>query len=171
MTARSATAPLPPVMTVGFVGWLRKNLFSTWRNSVVTVVLGVLLAWMVVNLGSWVIVEADWTVIISRVPLYIVGLYPYEGYWRLAICLLLISVLMGMAWRSWPNAARRFAFAFGAIMLFVGVFPHEMATLHRVMLLLNLPAIGLGYVLTPSATQASPKRLESIAGGRLADVP
>ena len=170
MTARSATAPLPPVMTVGFVGWLRKNLFSTWRNSVVTVVLGVLLAWMVVNLGSWVIVEADWTVIISRVPLYIVGLYPYEGYWRLAICLLLISVLMGMAWRSWPNAARRFAFAFGAIMLFVGVFPHEMATLHRVMLLLNLPAIGLGYVLTPSATQASPKRLESIAGGRLADV-
>ena len=167
MIARAA-APLPPVTTIGYVGWLRKNLFSSWGNGVVTVLLGVLLAGMVVKLGSWILVEADWTVIVSRVPLYIVGLYPYEGYWRLAICLLLISVLLGMAWRAWPNAARRFALAFGAIMLFVGVFPHEMAPLHRVLLLLNLPAIGLGYVLTPSATQAS--RLESIAGGGLSAV-
>ena len=108
MIARAA-APLPPVTTIGYVGWLRKNLFSSWGNGVVTVLLGVLLAGMVVKLGSWVLVEADWTVIVSRVPLYIVGLYPYEGYWRLAICLLLISVLLGMAWRAWPNAARRFA--------------------------------------------------------------
>ena len=169
MTARAA-APLPPATTIGYVGWLRKNLFSSWGNGVVTVLLGVLLAWMVVNLGGWVFVEADWTVIVSRVPLYIVGLYPYEAYWRLAISLLLVSVLLGMSWRTWPNAARRFAFAFGAIMLFVGVFPHEMAPLHRALLLLNLPAIGLGYVLTPRAEQASPGRLEALAGGALSPV-
>ena len=169
MTARAA-APLPPATTIGYVGWLRKNLFSSWGNGVVTVLLGVLLAWMVVNLGSWVFVEADWTVIVSRVPLYIVGLYPYEAYWRLEICLLLVSILLGMSWRVWPNAARRFAFAFGAIMLFVGVFPHEMAPLHRALLLLNLPAIGLGYVLTSRAAEASPGRLEALAGGALSPV-
>ncbi len=170
MTARAAPAPLPPVTTVGLVGWLRKNLFSSWGNGVVTVVLAVVLSWFVVNLGGWVLVEADWTVIVSRAPLYIVGLYPYEGYWRLALCLLLISVLLGMSWRAWPNAARRFAFAFGAIMLFVGIFPHEMAPLHRALLLLNLPAIGLGYLLTPRPADAGPGRLEAMAGGSLTPV-
>ena len=168
MTARAAPAPLPPATTVGLQGWLRQNLFSSRGNSVVTVLLAVVLAWFVFNLGRWVFVEADWTVIISRAPLYIVGLYPYEGYWRLCICLLLISVLLGMSWRAWPNAARRFAFGFGAVMLFVGVFPHEMAPEHRALLLLNLPAIGLGYVLTPRPADASPGRLEAIAGGTLA---
>ena len=165
MTARAAPAPLPPATTVGLQGWLRQNLFSSRVNGVVTVGLVVLLAWFVFNLGRWVIVEADWTVIISRAPLYIVGLYPYEGYWRLCICLLLISVLLGMSWRAWPNAARRFAFGFGAVMLFVGVFPHEMAPDHRALLLLNLPAIGLGYVLTSRPAEASPGRLEAITGG------
>ena len=167
MTARAAPAPLPPATTVGVVGWLRKNLFSSRGNGVVTVLLAVLLAWVVVNLGIWVLVEADWTVIISRAPLYIVGLYPYEGYWRLATCLLLISVLLGMSWRAWPGPARRFAFAFGAVMLFVGVFPHEMAPEHRALLLLNLPFIGLGYVLTPRPAEAHPGRLEAMAGGAL----
>ena len=167
MTARAAPAPLPPVTTVGLLGWLRKNLFSSLGNSVVTVALAILLAWFLFNLGSWVFVEADWTVIISRVPLYIVGLYPYEGYWRLTLCLLLISVLLGMSWRAWPNAARRFAFAFGAIMLFVGVFPHEMAPAHRALLLFNLPFIGLGYLLTPRPAEASPGRLEAMAGATL----
>lgn len=170
MTARAAPAPLPPVTSVGLIGWLRKNLFSSLGNGIVTVVMAIVLAWFVVNLGTWVFVEADWTVIISRVPLYIVGLYPYEGYWRLALCLLLISVLLGMSWRAWPNAARRFAFAFGAVMLFVGVFPHEMAPDHRALLLLNLPFIGLGYVLTPRPAEASPGRLESIAGDALSPV-
>ena len=96
------------------------------------------------------------------------GLYPYEGYWRLCICVLLISVLLGMSWRAWPKAARRFAFGFGAVMLFVGVFPHEMAPVHRALLLLNLPFIGLGYVLTPRPADALPGRLEAMAGNALA---
>ena len=166
MTARVA-APLPPATTVGPVGWLRQNLFSSRANSVVTVVVAVLLIWIAVNLGAWIVVEADWTVIVSRVPLYIVGLYPYEAYWRLMICLLLISVLLGMSWRAWPGAARRFALAFGAIMLFVGVFPHEMAPLHRALLLLNLPAIVLGSMLTPRTEESGPGLLEALAGGAL----
>ncbi len=169
MTARVA-APLPPATTIGPVGWLRKNLFSSPSNSVVTVVMAILLAWIVVNLGAWVVVQADWTVIVSRVPLYIVGLYPYEAYWRLTICLLLISVLLGMTWRAWPDTARRFAYGFGAIMLFVGVFPHEMAPVHRALLLLNLPAIGLGYMLTPRAGESGPGLLEAIAGGALSSM-
>ncbi len=169
MTTRVA-APLPPATTIGPVGWLRQNLFSSPVNSAITVVMGVLLAWIVVNLGAWVVVEADWTVIVSRVPLYIVGLYPYEAYWRLAICLLLIGVLLGMSWRAWPDTARRFAIGFGAIMLFVGVFPHEMAPLHRAFLLLNLPAIVLGYMLTPRDEESGPGLLEALAGGALSSM-
>ena len=113
MTARAAPAPLPPATTVGLQGWLRQNLFSSLGQQRRHDRLGGRAcpgSWS--TWAAWVFVEADWTVIISRVPLYIVGLYPYEGYWRLCICLLLISVLLGMSWRAWPNAARRFAFAF-----------------------------------------------------------
>ena len=169
MTTRVA-APLPPATTIGPVGWLRKNLFSSPANSAVTVLMAILLAWIVVNLGAWVVVQADWTVIVSRVPLYIVGLYPYEAYWRLTICLLLISVLLGMSWRAWPDTARRFAYGFGAIMLFVGVFPHEMAPVHRALLLLNLPAIVLGYMLTPRAEESGPGLLDALAGGALSSM-
>ena len=26
----------PPVISIGFIGWLRKNLFSTWYNTILT---------------------------------------------------------------------------------------------------------------------------------------
>ncbi|MCY3938415.1 MAG: hypothetical protein OXG22_08690, partial [Chloroflexi bacterium] len=89
--ARAMTPPPPPpASTVGYLGWLRQNLFSSWGNSILTVVLAVGLAWIAINLVGWLIFTADWEVITSRVPLYLVGLYPAEEYWRPQVCILLI---------------------------------------------------------------------------------
>ncbi len=143
VTTRAASAP-PLAATIR---WLRKNLFSSVFSGAVTVVLGAALTWAAVNGIGWVIFTADWEVITSRVPLYLVGLYPHEAVWRPQVCVLLISGLLGMSWRLWGGTARVFAIGFGAIMLVVGVLPHEMEPLNRILLLLNPAAVGLGYLI------------------------
>ena len=149
MSAATAQAisppPPPPPMTIGFAGWLRKNLFSSWGNSLVTAVLAALLAWVVVSLVGWVILTADWEVITSRVPLYLVGLYPVEHAWRPQVAVLLITVLLGISWQSWRGTARGFGIGLSAVALIVSAVPHGMPPVNRVLLLLIPVAIGLGY--------------------------
>ena len=49
----------PPANTVGTVGWLRK--FIQWIvNSIVTIVLGYLLFWLLWNIFDWAFLKADW---------------------------------------------------------------------------------------------------------------
>ena len=155
--------PPPPPMTVGYAGWLRKNLFSSWGNSLVTVVLAVVLAWAVISLVSWIIFTADWEVITSRVHLYLVGLYPQDGIWRPQVAVLLISALLGISWRSWDGTARGFAVGLGAVAVIVGVIPHGMDVVNRVLVLAIPAAIGLGYLLAPSLVAGRPRRMVGAA--------
>src|SRR5690606_26158633 len=49
-----------PALSVGPLGWLRANLFSNWRNTLLTL-LGLYLVWQVVPpLIDWAFIEADW---------------------------------------------------------------------------------------------------------------
>jgi len=50
----------PPISTTGAIGWLRLNLFSTWRNAVLTIATILLLAWLVPPLLDWTIFHAHW---------------------------------------------------------------------------------------------------------------
>ncbi len=155
--------PPPPASTVGYVGWLRKNLFSSWSNGILTVVLAVGLAWAAVNIFGWLIFTADWEVITSRVPLYIVGLYPAEDYWRPQVCVLLISTLLGISWRNWGGTARVFAVGFGAIILILAVLPHEMEIFNRILLLLNPVAVGFGYFAARPLGLHNTKRMIAVS--------
>ena len=93
---RSPDLP-PPRPTIGIVGWLRRNLFSTWYN----VVLSVLAAWLVYQLVppliNWALIDADWTgnsreacsrqgacwVFIKEwIWQFIYGRYPADQRWR-----------------------------------------------------------------------------------------
>ena len=163
VTANAMPPPPPPASTVGYVGWLRKNLFSSWFNSILTVVLALALAWLAVNVVGWLIFTADWEVITSRVPLYLVGLYPAEEYWRPQVCVLLISALLGICWRIWSGAARVFAVGLGAVIFVIAALPHEMALFNRILLLLNPVTIGLGYVAAGPLGIHRPKRIVAVS--------
>lgn len=108
----------PPLASVGFVGWLRSNLFSSWFNTILTLaalafvwyVLSGVLPWTflsVWNAGSLTecreIAKATWgethghacwAVINDRWVQLLFGFYPSHLYWRpiLALILLLISI-------------------------------------------------------------------------------
>ncbi|MBW4558154.1 MAG: amino acid ABC transporter permease [Trichormus sp. ATA11-4-KO1] len=73
--------------------WLRKNLFSTWYNGVLTVVCLVLLFWLVRGILTWAFTQAQWTVIWVNLRLFLVGRFPQALYWRVWIVLAIASTL------------------------------------------------------------------------------
>ena len=53
----------PPRTSVGVLGWLRKNLFSNWYNSLLTIVASIVLYMVLSQLIAWVLTTARWAVI------------------------------------------------------------------------------------------------------------
>ena len=54
------TVERPPAVQVGVIGWLRKNLFSSWVNSLLTVLALLLLYNIIPPLINWLVVKAVW---------------------------------------------------------------------------------------------------------------
>ena len=164
LSQRFGPAPPPPAFTVGFQGWLRANLFNSWFNSLLTVFIGTAIFFGALAAGRWILFTSDWTVITARTPLYLVGTYPKEFYWRPEISLLLVSGLMGIAWRTWGGPARWFAVGFGVIVLVVALIPYSMPILNRVLLLAVPLAIACGYGLSSVIPPGSRTKWFTIIG-------
>ncbi len=164
LSQRLGPAPPPPAFTIGYRGWLRANLFSSWSNGLTTVVLAVAIFFGALAGLRWLLFTSEWSVITERAPLYIVGTYPREYYWRPEISLLLVSGLMGMAWRIWSGPARWFAVIFGALVFVVALVPYSMPVLNRALLLAVPLAIGAGYGLATVIRPGSRPKWFAIIG-------
>ncbi len=106
---RSRAQMLParpaPVTTIGALGWLRANLFSSWLNTALTVA-ALLLLWRVVPpLLNWALFDADftgatgkectgagacWAWLDQRINQFLYGFYPADSYWRVNVALILL---------------------------------------------------------------------------------
>ena len=99
----------PPQLVVGPLAWLRKNLFSTWYNILLTF----LAIWMLYALLKpaiqWGTTEARWGVIEANLTLFMVGLYPRDQIGRVWLTIFILAALIGLSWGIWKNAARGFA--------------------------------------------------------------
>ncbi len=75
--------------------WLRQNLFNTRFNSFLTLVClgGIIQA--AIAVVSWITTQAQWQVITRNLPLFLVGRYPVNDYWRLWLVLALLLALVG----------------------------------------------------------------------------
>lgn len=76
--------------------WLKENLFSTWRNSLLTVVAGSFALYIISKLVVFVTQTADWTVVQANLKGYMVGPFPLEETWRIWICVYLVAGLAGL---------------------------------------------------------------------------
>ena len=98
MTIHSFKPDLPPpTISIGALGWLRANLFSSWINTLLTLV-GLYLLWLIVPpVLEWAIFKADWTgdtradcsregacwvFVQVRFGQFMYGFYPTELRWR-----------------------------------------------------------------------------------------
>lgn len=144
----------PPGFSTGPVAWMRKNLFSNWLSSILTLASVVFGAWAFYSLLDLFVFRAIWSApdgvlcraessgacwpfIAQKLPYFFYGSYPIDQRWRIDIALVLGAVLI--AWLLWDRmpgkglAAGLFFIAYPI----VGFF-----------LLSGFEAIGLRYVDT-----------------------
>jgi len=108
-------APRPaPVPTRGPVVWLRKNLFSSPSNTVLTIVTGTVVAFALYNLALFVFVDASWGQVWANMKLFGVYRYPADLLWRpLAVAagmMFLLGAMAGVGGRGSITANAFFAF-------------------------------------------------------------
>ncbi len=139
----------PPMTSVGVIGWLRNNILSTWYNvlfTVLTLALVGLLLWVSL---PWLFVTADWTVVTANLKLFIVGQYPAEETWRVAVSVAWLSLLFGISWGNGGSGvvgtfARILAIGFGVAALVP--LPLDIVSVTARLWLLAVPvAVVAGY--------------------------
>ncbi len=69
---------------------------SRWLNRSVTLVLTALIGWGVWSVLHWLLLAADWSVVVSNLPLYVVGSYPVDQRWRPLVWMVALVVLIGL---------------------------------------------------------------------------
>src|SRR2546421_923253 len=124
----------PPPGETGVVGWLRRNLFSSVTNTILTLLAIALLVWVLPPIIRWAFVDAVWTgkdrdaclgptagacwpFVEAKFGQFVYGRYPIDQRWRVDLTgLLLIVGLVPLAIPSVP-------FKRETIIYLLGVFP------------------------------------------------
>jgi general L-amino acid transport system permease protein len=123
----------PPRPHIGPLDWLKKNLFSTWYNALLTILMLWLLFASVPPALNWVFNTAQWGVIKANLTLFMIWQYPREQLWRIWAAIYYLAGLVGLSWGVWKKAARDFAFialgtalvsALIALLLGLGAWPN-----------------------------------------------
>lgn len=87
----------PPISETGAVAWLRRNLFNNWWNSLISLATVVLLAWTVLSLLRWMIMDAQWDLVWANLRLLSMYRYPIDLIWRPFACVAVILFLFGLS--------------------------------------------------------------------------
>jgi general L-amino acid transport system permease protein len=108
MTTAIPPSSAPPASQVGAGAWIKKNLFSTWFNSILTIVSGLFLVWALSSTLTWAFTQADWRVVPANFRLLMVGRYPVNLIWRVWVSLGLLVALAGLTWGVLARNVRLF---------------------------------------------------------------
>ena len=96
------------------MSWLRRNLFGSWLDGGVTLLLGGLLLWLLAGFLRWALIDAVfvdptgdtcraaqqsgggacWAVVLEKGRFILFGTYPYELQWRAGYAVLTIAVTL-----------------------------------------------------------------------------
>lgn len=76
--------------------WLKENLFSSWANSLLSMISGAFAVFVIFQLVRFVTQTADWTVIQANMKGYMTGGFPLEQTWRIWVSLYLVTALGGL---------------------------------------------------------------------------
>lgn len=157
----------PPSIRVGWIGWMRANLFNSPFNSLLTLLI-IYLFWKIVPpLVKWAFVDslwvgtgaqcrqaggACWAVVTENLRFIIFGFYPYDQQWRplIAIVLLVVLAMYSRDQKRWKKSLSYYwgiGLVIMGILLKGGVFglvPVESTQWGGLLLTLLLSIFGLG---------------------------
>ena len=149
MSIASDTITRPP-SSPGLIKWLKKNLFSTWYNALLTFVAAAFVYFILKGVLTWVLVTANWAPVTNSLKLFAVGQYPNEELWRLGAILFMVSFLMGISWGVWGGIIRTFALALAVALGVIALLPVGLEGLGwtlRFCFLANPILTGIGYLI------------------------
>lgn len=142
VTPDSFSSAPPKVVGLGPVAWAKKNLFSDWFNSLLTVVIVGIFSWGAVRFISWAFTTAQWQVIPNNFGLFMTGTYPSSLYPRIWALLAIVCGLAGLSW---------------------GVLGRNVSTLFSRSVLIGLGLVCAFIVLFPPTRPSSLKLLPMVA--------
>ena len=108
----------PPVIDTGALGWIRRNLFSSWANAITTVVLVGSVGWILAGFLEWALFTATftaatgadcrgggacWALIREKYRYIFFGSFPSEQHWRplFAVIAMLAMLVLSADRRMW----------------------------------------------------------------------
>ena len=92
-------APAPPAtLRPGPWQWLRRELFGSRLDGIISIALLGFLVAAALGLAKWALFQAQWTVIRANSTLFAVGRYPLEQQWRLWLLTTLLALATGLSW-------------------------------------------------------------------------
>ena len=139
----------PPDETGGAIAWLRRNLFATWYDTLLTVVLVVVLGAFAIGAAQWAVTEARWGVVITNLRLFLIGQYPFEEAWRIWLGLTILSALAGLSAGIYGGAVRTLGtwLAAGQAILAGLAFVSALGPIVALALVFNSAVAALGFIL------------------------
>lgn len=135
-------AEVPPIATGGIISWMRVNLFATPKDSILTVISLLFLAWLLPPVIDWLFINASWTgggrgvcatvaqggsqpegwsgacwaFVGAKFDQFLFGRYPIDERWRPTLVgILFVILLVPMLI---PSAPRK---GLNALLLFAGL--------------------------------------------------
>ena len=151
----------PPLLEVGPLAWVRKNLFSSLLDTLLTigataVIIGALSSFLI-----WAIGQADWFVIIFNLRLLMLGRYPIEAGWRVALLAALTAFAIGVGLAAWSRVSRTLVILIAIILAVMFISPPLITSL------LPLPpayfSAGTGEIASGSAKETPVPQVGFIA--------
>ena len=113
----------PPRSSKQVLPWLKENLFSTWYNTLLTIVTLGFVYFLLKGILTWAFTDANWGVISANLQLFSIGAYPRAEIWRVWVVLYTVCALLGLSGGIWGGLPFRFAIGIGSIGFVCALLP------------------------------------------------
>jgi general L-amino acid transport system permease protein len=100
---------------IDILGWLRENLFSTWYNVLISVVLLFLIFQLMSAFAGWLLTSIGWPAVIANLKVLMTWTYPADQLWRPQLALGLVALLLGLSAGAWRGLVLGIAIGFATL--------------------------------------------------------
>jgi len=145
MTTSTSEVLAPPTERYTLLGWLKKNLFGSVGDTLLTLIAAWLTYAMFRPALTWGFGKAQWAVIADNLKLFMVGRYPAEELWRVWVTLYLLAAVIGFTWGVWVKGKEKSGYVLLGIPVFLALLPFS-TTIRLTILGLDLVGLLAVYV-------------------------
>lgn len=113
----------PPVLLVGPIAWIRKNLFGSVFDTILTIVGTLVVVSVLTTFVSWAVTSANWFVVTFNLRQFLIGRFEPAAEWRVQVLALIVAFVIGWALATWARLSRRVLMAAAILVSLMFIIP------------------------------------------------